>query len=210
MQRALDALWAVHAGARTAARRQADARARRELEAPLARARAAELLEAAGRATAALPRRLGGRRGVHTEHLDHLLSEMQCRRARASGSAVVTHAELEDLVVRFTDAFNREDLDAVMAFFADDAVYDEFDGQRRVGKAAIRAAFEPQFRGDFGKHALRHRGPLRRSGLGQGPDPLAVHDRAQRRRCAAGAGSTSCTSRTAGSSRSTPTRRPSG
>ena len=64
---------------------------------------------------------------------------------------MVTHAELADLVVRFTDAFNREDLDGVMAFFADDAVYEEFDGQRRVGKAAIRAAFEPQFRGDFGR-----------------------------------------------------------
>ncbi len=63
----------------------------------------------------------------------------------------MTHADLEDLVVRFTDAFNREDLDGVMEFFADDGVYDEFDGQRRVGKAEIRAAFEPQFRGDFGR-----------------------------------------------------------
>lgn len=63
----------------------------------------------------------------------------------------MTHAELEHLVMRFTDAFNREDLDAVMAFFADDGVYDEFDGQRRVGKDAIRRAFEPQFRGDFGR-----------------------------------------------------------
>ena len=62
----------------------------------------------------------------------------------------MTHAELEDLVTRFTDAFNREDLDGVMAYFADDGVYDEFDGQRRVGKDAIRRAFEPQFRGDFG------------------------------------------------------------
>jgi len=63
----------------------------------------------------------------------------------------VTHAELEECVVRFTDAFNCEDLDAVMAFFAEDGVYDEFDGGRRVGKAEIRKAFEPQFRGDFGR-----------------------------------------------------------
>jgi len=63
----------------------------------------------------------------------------------------VTHAELEDLVVRFTDAFNREDLDAVMAFFAEDALYDEFDGGRSRGRDAIRAAFEPQFRGAFGR-----------------------------------------------------------
>ena len=62
-----------------------------------------------------------------------------------------THAELTELVVRFTDAFNRDDLDGVMAFMADDAVYDQFNGARAEGKAAIREAFVPQFRGDFGK-----------------------------------------------------------
>ncbi len=61
-----------------------------------------------------------------------------------------TGKELEELVIRFTDAFNREDLDGVMAFLADDAVYDQFNGARAVGKAAIRAAFVPQFRGDYG------------------------------------------------------------
>jgi len=60
-------------------------------------------------------------------------------------------ASLEDLVVRFTDAFNRNDLDGVMAFMADDAVYEEFTGAVNRGRAAIRAAFVPQFRGDFGK-----------------------------------------------------------
>ena len=63
----------------------------------------------------------------------------------------MTQAELEQAVVDFTDAFNREDLDGVMALFADDAIYDEYDGRRHAGKAAIRAAFEPQFRGDFGR-----------------------------------------------------------
>ena len=63
----------------------------------------------------------------------------------------MTHSEREDLVTRFTDAFNRDDLDAVMAFFAEDAVYDEFDGKQSRGKAAIRAAFEPQFRGAYGR-----------------------------------------------------------
>jgi ketosteroid isomerase-like protein len=63
---------------------------------------------------------------------------------------IPTHAELTDLVIRFTDAFNREDLDAVMAFMADDAVYDQFNGARAEGKAAIRDAFVPQFRGDYG------------------------------------------------------------
>lgn len=63
---------------------------------------------------------------------------------------VPTRAELEALVLAFTDAFNREDLDAVMAFMADDAIYDQFNGVRAAGKAAIRAAFVPQFRGDYG------------------------------------------------------------
>ena len=59
-------------------------------------------------------------------------------------------SDLADFVLRFTDAFNRDDLDAVMAMMADDAVYDQFNGVRSVGKAAIRDAFVPQFRGDFG------------------------------------------------------------
>jgi ketosteroid isomerase-like protein len=60
-------------------------------------------------------------------------------------------ATLLDLTRRFTDAFNRNDLDAVMAFFAEDGIYDEFNGKRNRGKSAIRAAFEPQFSGVFGK-----------------------------------------------------------
>lgn len=60
-------------------------------------------------------------------------------------------AELDRLTSEFTDAFNRDDLDAVMDHFADDAFYDEFHGARHQGKAAIRAAFEPQFEGRFGK-----------------------------------------------------------
>ena len=37
-----------------------------------------------------------------------------------------------------------------MAFIAEDAFYDQFNGVRSVGKTAIREAFVPQFRGDFG------------------------------------------------------------
>ncbi len=59
-------------------------------------------------------------------------------------------AALEKLVVDFTEAFNRDDLDGVMSYFAEDGVYDEFNGTRSEGKAAIRAAFEPQFSGKFG------------------------------------------------------------
>ena len=36
--------------------------------------------------------------------------------------------ELGELVRQFTEAFNREDLDGVMSFMAEDAVYDEFNG----------------------------------------------------------------------------------
>lgn len=58
--------------------------------------------------------------------------------------------QLLNLTTRFMDAFNRNDLDTVMSFFADNAVYDEFNGKRNEGKAAIRAAFTPQFTGAFG------------------------------------------------------------
>ena len=58
---------------------------------------------------------------------------------------------LEELVVRFTEAFNREDLEEVLSLMSEDAVYDEFDGRRNCGKKAIRDAFTPQFRGDFGR-----------------------------------------------------------
>ncbi len=58
---------------------------------------------------------------------------------------------LERLVVDFTEAFNREDIDEVMSFFAEGAIYDEFNGARSLGLAAIRHAFEPQFAGAYGR-----------------------------------------------------------
>jgi ketosteroid isomerase-like protein len=57
---------------------------------------------------------------------------------------------LEKLVVEFTEAFNREDIDEVMSYFADDAIYDEFNDIRHDRSAAIRKAFEPQFAGAYG------------------------------------------------------------
>jgi ketosteroid isomerase-like protein len=59
-------------------------------------------------------------------------------------------AALHDLTIRFTEAFNANDLEGVLAMMAEDAVYEEFTGAIARGKAAIRAAFEPQFRGDYG------------------------------------------------------------
>ena len=50
--------------------------------------------------------------------------------------------KLAELVMQFTEAFNREDLDGVMSFMAEDAVYDEFNGTLNRGAAAIRAAFD--------------------------------------------------------------------
>ena len=57
---------------------------------------------------------------------------------------------LETIVRDFVAAFNAADLDSVMRFFAEDAVYDELTGTRHAGRSAVRKAFEPQFRGDFG------------------------------------------------------------
>ncbi len=59
--------------------------------------------------------------------------------------------QLVERVRHFTDAFNRDDLDAVMGFFTEEALYAEFNGRRNQGKAEIRKAFEPQFQGAFGK-----------------------------------------------------------
>jgi ketosteroid isomerase-like protein len=69
----------------------------------------------------------------------------------APAAATLERRGLEELVTRFCDAFNRDDLDAVMGYFAEDALYETFEGQKCRGKAEIRAAFEPQFRGDFGQ-----------------------------------------------------------
>lgn len=58
---------------------------------------------------------------------------------------------LARLTEAFVDAFNRNDLEAVMSYFADDAVYDEFNGTANAGVEAIRRAFTPQFTGAFGE-----------------------------------------------------------
>jgi ketosteroid isomerase-like protein len=60
----------------------------------------------------------------------------------------LTVASLEEIL----DAFNRHDLDAIMAFFAEDATLDAprgFDpwGSRFVGKAAVRQGLAARFAG---------------------------------------------------------------
>lgn len=60
------------------------------------------------------------------------------------------YRELHSLTLAFLDAFNRYDLDGVMSYFTDDAVYEELTGRVNHGRAAIRKAFAPQFEGKFG------------------------------------------------------------
>jgi ketosteroid isomerase-like protein len=57
---------------------------------------------------------------------------------------------IAEVLADFNAAFNRGDLDAVMAAFAETAEYLPGDGSRHVGRAAIRKAFEPQFSGAYG------------------------------------------------------------
>lgn len=59
-------------------------------------------------------------------------------------------AAITTLLDRLTEAFNHGDLDAVMAAFAEDAEYLPGDGSVHRGRAAIRAAFAPQFSGAYG------------------------------------------------------------
>ena len=72
---------------------------------------------------------------------------------RNTSGRLMTATQIKDTITKFTDAFNVNDLDRVMTFFSDDAVYEPGDGRTHRGKAEIRAAFEPQFNGAYG--ALR-------------------------------------------------------
>ncbi len=63
----------------------------------------------------------------------------------------VRRDELLALTDKFVDAFNRMDLDDVVAAFAEDGVYEDSTGGRHVGHEAIRAAFTPLVGGAKGK-----------------------------------------------------------
>ena len=45
------------------------------------------------------------------------------------------------------DAFNAHDLDAIMAFFTEDCVFDTPRGQRLVGQEQVRQGFQARFDG---------------------------------------------------------------
>ena len=65
-------------------------------------------------------------------------------------STSLTAAALVDAARQFTHAFNENDLDGVMKWFAVNSIYDQFDGTQARGCDEIRSAFEPQFSGAFG------------------------------------------------------------
>ena len=54
----------------------------------------------------------------------------------------MNRSEIERITLEFTKLFNDEDLNAVLSYFSEDAVYVEFNGIRHKRIAAIRAAFE--------------------------------------------------------------------
>lgn len=57
--------------------------------------------------------------------------------------------ETRAVVDRFNEAFNRHDVDAVMALMTDDCVFENTnpppDGERQEGQAAVRAVWEALF-----------------------------------------------------------------
>ena len=62
-----------------------------------------------------------------------------------------TRDQLASITAAFLSAFNDNDLDTMMGFFADGGVYEEFNGTMNRGVDAVRAAFTPQFEGAFGE-----------------------------------------------------------
>ncbi len=65
--------------------------------------------------------------------------------------AGISRDELERWTRDFTSAFNDNDLDRVMSYFAEDGVYDQFQDESATGLAAVREAFAPQFSGAYGE-----------------------------------------------------------
>lgn len=61
-----------------------------------------------------------------------------------------TREQLAAITADFLNAFNINDLDKTMSFFAADGVYEEFNGNMSRGLDDVRATFAPQFSGAFG------------------------------------------------------------
>jgi len=61
------------------------------------------------------------------------------------------HKHLYNLASEFSDAFNRQNLDDIMTFFSQNAVFEDSSGGRHEGKDAIRASFKTLVDGGQGK-----------------------------------------------------------
>ncbi len=68
----------------------------------------------------------------------------------AANASQSSRTELADLAAQFVDAFNRRDIDDVMSFFSEHAVYEDPYDKSHEGLAAIRTAFEPVLDGRLG------------------------------------------------------------
>jgi steroid delta-isomerase-like uncharacterized protein len=69
---------------------------------------------------------------------------------QTGNGSLLSEADLLQLLDRFADAWNRHDLDALMAMMTDDCVFQasagsQVDGQRSDGQQAVRAAFADVF-----------------------------------------------------------------
>jgi len=80
-------------------------------------------------------------------------SEAEEKAEGAKSAEAKPATQIIETITRYWDAFNANDLNRVMTFFSDDAVYQPGDGKTHKGKAEIRAAFEPQF--DYALGAMR-------------------------------------------------------
>ena len=59
--------------------------------------------------------------------------------------------ELTELTDQFVDAFNRQNLDDVVSFFAEDGVFEDGREDRHQGREAIAKAFAPLVAGGQGR-----------------------------------------------------------
>jgi hypothetical protein len=84
---------------------------------------------------------------------------------------------IRETLERFVEGFNVNDLDQVMTFFAEEALYRVGDKEHR-GKPAIRKAFEPQFRGVYGNRLTQPVYMQQPTGLetSHGPSERPVED----------------------------------
>jgi ketosteroid isomerase-like protein len=93
-------------------------------------------------------------RRIPRAHRKRILALRLARQNALQGMAMATtncsKTSIAGTVESYIEAFDENDLDRVMTHFAEDAVYRPGNGAERVGRAAIRQEFEPQFAGAYG------------------------------------------------------------